>query len=137
MYLLTVLSGEDPDHLAERAFAPSVVNPHFHLELGLRRHAVVAVNVSGGVGRRQGRLYPGGAAERPERHHVAEVFAGVLLLWNRLRAAGRNVAEGKFLICVLSSERHQQLLKEEINPSVKKKIEVFYTVLHQLCISAL
>lgn len=86
--LLTILGGEDPGDPAERASAPAVVGAHLHLKRGLRRHAVVAVNVSGRISRGHGRLDPGGAAERAERHHVAKVVAGLLLLGNGLRAAG-------------------------------------------------
>lgn len=97
VFLLTVLGGEDPDDSAERAFAQAVVHAHLHLKRGLRRHAVVAVNVSGGVGRGHRRLDPGGAAERAERQHVAEALAGVLLLWNGLTAAGGKV----FNLCLI------------------------------------
>lgn len=79
----------------------AVVHAHLHLKRGLRRHAVVVVNVSGGVGRGHRRLGPGGAAERAERHHVAKVLAGVLLLRNGLTAAEGCSRGNVFNLCLI------------------------------------
>lgn len=82
----TFLCWEDSDHVAELTFPVAVVDAHFHFKLGQRCNVVIFVNIPGRIRWRHNCLDPSAAANRAERHDVAEVLAALVFLRNWLSA---------------------------------------------------